>query len=158
MLHCAIEAGLGSKTHVQGIGDGAPFAEQLDRVLGRQGYYWLDFYHVCDSLVASHGGAPEAPSVWLKGQKQYLKRGYLSEVLHALKGGLEPATRPDQDAPVRSCYRYLAYRAEQGDYRSTIEAELPIGSGEIESAPRYIIQQHLKSPVLGGNKTMLNTC
>jgi hypothetical protein len=65
-------------------------------------------------------------------------------VLHALKGGLEPATRPDQDAPVRSCYRYLAHRADQVDYRSAIEAELPIGSGEIESAHRYIIQERLK--------------
>jgi hypothetical protein len=61
MLHCAIEAGLGSKTHVHCIGDGAPWiADQVDRVFGTQGYYLLDFYHLCDYLAAaSHGCAPE---------------------------------------------------------------------------------------------------
>jgi len=33
---------------------------------------------------------------------------------------------------------------DQFDYRSAIEAGLPIGSGEVESAHRYVIQERLK--------------
>ena len=47
-------------------------------------------------------------------------------------------------APVRSCHRYLSNRTEQLDYKGAIEKNLPIGSGEIESAHRYVIQERLK--------------
>lgn len=47
---------------------------------------------------------------------------------------------------MRCCYRYIKNRPGQFDYRAAIEADLPIGSGEIESAHRYIIQERLKLP------------
>ncbi len=49
-------------------------------------------------------------------------------------------------APVRACHRYLNNRKHQLGYPKAIERDLPIGSGEIESAHRYIIQQRLKLP------------
>ncbi len=51
---------------------------------------------------------------------------------------------PDKDAPVRKCYRYIKNSPTQFDYDKAIEAGLPIGSGEIESAHHYIIQKRLK--------------
>ncbi len=58
--------------------------------------------------------------------------------------------RPDRetsgDAPVRACHRYLRNRPEQFDYPKALQAGLPIGSGEIESAHRHVIQQRLKIP------------
>lgn len=50
----------------------------------------------------------------------------------------------DEKAPVRRCYRYLVNRPGQFDYKSAIESDLPIGSGEVESAHRYVIQERLK--------------
>ena len=47
-------------------------------------------------------------------------------------------------APVRGCVRYLTNRPGQFDYQRALAADLPIGSGEIESAHRYVIQQRLK--------------
>jgi hypothetical protein len=47
---------------------------------------------------------------------------------------------------VRQCHRYLSARREQLNYRDALANELPIGSGEIESAHRYIAQQRLKRP------------
>jgi hypothetical protein len=44
------------------------------------------------------------------------------------------------------CYNYLIKRLNQLDYKSAIEADLPIGSGEIESAHRSVIQKRLKIP------------
>lgn len=62
----------------------------------------------------------------------------------ALRPYLEAGTVPDKAAPVRSAYRYIHNRLEQLDYKGAIAADLPIGSGEIESAHRYVIQQRLK--------------
>ena len=54
--------------------------------------------------------------------------------------------RADSEAPVRVCYRYLLNRPEQLNYQDAIKRDLPIGSGEIESAHRYVVQQRLKRP------------
>ena len=59
---------------------------------------------------------------------------------------LEPDTVEPQNAPVRACYRYIKNRPHQLDYKAALDQGLPIGSGEIESAHRYIIQQRLKLP------------
>ncbi len=43
---CEIRSGMGQKTGVHCVGDGAPrIAEQTDRVFGRQGSFLADFYH-----------------------------------------------------------------------------------------------------------------
>ena len=41
---------------------------------------------------------------------------------------------------------YISNRTDQLDYQGAIEKGLPIGSGEIESAHRYVIQKRLKLP------------
>jgi hypothetical protein len=77
-------------------------------------------------------------------QKRRLKRNHVAAVLKALHPYLEPRSVPDKTAPVRAAYRYIHNRLQQLDYKGAIAAELPIGSGEIESAHRYVIQQRLK--------------
>ena len=42
------------------------------------------------------------------------------------------------------CYRYIANREDSLDYKEALEKDLPIGSGEIESSHRYVIQKRLK--------------
>jgi hypothetical protein len=60
---------------------------------------------------------------------------------------LAPFVRADQeDDPVTAGDRYLRNRLDHLDYQGAIQQGLPIGSGEIESAHRYIIQQRLKRP------------
>ena len=77
-------------------------------------------------------------------QKQRLKRNHVAAVLRSLHPFLELGSVPDKTAPVRAAYRYITNRLQQLDYKGAIAAELPIGSGEIESAHRYVIQQRLK--------------
>lgn len=48
--------------------------------------------------------------------------------------------------PVRQCWRYLGQRQDQLDYKGAISQGLPIGSGEIESAHRYVVQKRLQLP------------
>ena len=76
--------------------------------------------------------------------KDYLKRGELDKVLKELNSHGEGFEVNDEDAPVRRCYRYLSNRRDQLGYAEAIEKELPIGSGEVESAHRYLVQQRLK--------------
>jgi hypothetical protein len=42
----------------------------------------------------------------------------------------------DDKAPVRACHSSISNRTNQLDYKTAIAQELPIGSGEIESAHR----------------------
>ena len=65
-------------------------------------------------------------------------------VLQTLRPFQENDTVPDKQAPVRAAYRYLYNRPQHLDYKGAIASELPIGSGEIESAHRYVIQSRLK--------------
>lgn len=73
-----------------------------------------------------------------------MKTDHLSAVIGALRPFVEPDAVPAEDAPVRQCYRYIINRPGQFRYAQTIVANLPIGSGEVESAHRYVIQKRLK--------------
>ena len=147
---CAKRAGFGKGHRVHGVGDGAPWiASQMRQRFGSQGSYLLDFYHVCEYLDAAAKAIepqPQSSQEWLKAQKHRLQTQQIDAVLAALQPHLEPAQADEQQAPVRQCHRYLSQRLEQLDYHSAIAQGLPIGSGEIESAHRYIVQQRLKLP------------
>lgn len=147
-------AGLGAKTRVHGVGDGAPWiAEQFDRHFGGQGRYVVDFYHVTEYLAAAAPTcAPRSARVWVTRQQERLKANQLDRVLRNLTPHLEPAAavgrrrREDGESitPVRDCERYLRARREQLDYAGALAAGLPIGSGLIESGHRHVVQARLK--------------
>jgi hypothetical protein len=60
------------------------------------------------------------------------------------KTDIEPKIVEEGKAPVRACYRYISNRPNQLDYQGAQSQDLPIGSGEVESAHRYVIQKRLK--------------
>lgn len=146
LLNCAVYAGFGTQTHVHCVGDGAPWiAEQTQAKFGVQSSYLVDFFHVCEYLsAASKTCAPDNPPVWTETQKHLLKNNEYTTVIENLAKHLEIEDIQSEKAPVRACYRYLSNRTDQLDYKGAIEKGLPIGSGEIESAHRYVIQQRLK--------------
>jgi hypothetical protein len=145
---CAVAAGFGKNTQFHGVGDGAGWiAEQFTTAFGSQASYLVDFYHVCDYLAAAAAAcASLAPQPWLEHQKQHLKNTDTTAVLRQLPPYVEAETVDNEHAPVRACVRYLHNRLPFLDYKGALEKELPIGSGEIESAHRYIIQDRLKVP------------
>jgi len=145
---CAVAAGFGTTTQVHGVGDGAVWiAEQFAATFGPQASYLVDFYHVCDYLAeASKTCAPNAPHAWLETQKRLLKNNDRMGVLNQLRDYVEAEEVATDPAPVRACVRYLSNRPHHLDYKGALEKGLPIGSGEIESAHRYVIQQRLKLP------------
>lgn len=145
-LDCVARAGAGAATQIHSLGDGAAWiADQAARCFGARGSYLLDFYHVSEYLsAAAEQIAPVDAACWRQQQQARLKENRLSEVLAELEPYLEPAWKGEEEAPVRACYRYLANHRAHLDYKGALEKGLPIGSGEIESGHRHVIQARLK--------------
>ena len=143
LLHCVKEVGINGKTKIHCVGDGAKWiANQVDEQFGSNGKYLIDFYHLCEYLSqAAAICAPGKEKIWMEIQKERLKINQSQDVLTELSKHIKTI---DEKTPVHNCYRYMKNRLEQLDYKTAIEEGLPIGSGEIESAHRYIIQKRLK--------------
>ena len=148
LLGCVKRVGYDQKTQVHCVGDGATWiAYQVEEHFGSRGTYLIDFYHLCEYLAAAAMVcAPSGEKSWLGLQKTLMKQSRADLVLNNLRSHLEHSSIPDKEAPVRVCYRYINNRLHQLDYKYAIEQNLPIGSGEIESAHRYVVQRRLKIP------------
>jgi hypothetical protein len=145
----ALAAGLDQKTHVHGVGDGAPWiVDKFRDNFAAQGSYLLDFYHVSEYLAAAatrvvrQGKERE----WTRRQQGRLLNNQSSKVLRSLQPHLEPPHT--QEAPVSAAHRYLTQRQDSLDYVAARARTLPIGSGEVESGHRHVIQKRLK--IAGG--------
>jgi Uncharacterised protein family (UPF0236) len=137
-------AGLGERTQVHGVGDGAEWIlDQFQEQFGSQGDYLVDFYHVSEYLAAAAAViSPKNPERWRHRQQGRLLENKVTAVLRSLAAHLEPEATPQ--APVRAAHRYLKQRRDPLDYAGARAAGLCIGSGEIESGHRHVIQQRLK--------------
>ena len=141
-------AGFAANTRVHAVGDGATWlSDQVESQFGSQATYLIDFYHACEYMAAAAKiCSPTQTENWMEQHKTLLKTNQAKAVLQALAPHREAADKPDDDAPVRACYRYLTNRLDQLDYQGALANKLPIGSGEIESAHRYIVQERIKRP------------
>jgi hypothetical protein len=111
---------------------------------GTPGSYGVDCFPRCEYLgEAAKVCVPDHPQAWLEVQKDRLKANQVAAVLDSLA----PFVQADNDAdPVTAGDRYRRNHLDQLDYHGAIQQGLPIGSGEIESVQRYLIQQRLKRP------------
>ncbi len=145
LLECARQAGAGQASRIHCVGDGAAWiVRQVEERFGEQGHYLIDFYHVSEYLAKAAEAITSRPQEWRRSQQERLKRNQGGKVVAELTPHLEEEEDEDGQAPVRACWRYLNNRLENLDYKEAIEAGLPIGSGEIESGNRSVIQARLK--------------
>jgi hypothetical protein len=145
-LDCVLRAGAGTETFVHCVGDGATWIfHQMELQFGTQARYLVDFSHLSEYLsAAADSCAADSKQVWLRNQQQCLKENHSDQVVDELAGFLEREKPLSGEMPVTACYRYLVNRPGQFDYQGALAAGLPIGSGEIESGHRYVIQARLK--------------
>lgn len=143
---CVVESGGGMETELHCLGDGAKWIEiQMKKRLGEKARYLVDFYHLSDYLAeAGEALKGKEGEKWLREQQARLKRNEAESVLEELRGRQEGAEVEEINAPIRRCYRYLWERREQVDYQGAIEKGFPIGSGEIESGNKSVLQARLK--------------
>jgi len=145
----ALAAGLDKKTHVHGVGDGAPWiVDKFRDNFAQQGSYLLDFYHVSEYLAtaATRVVRKGKERAWTRRQQGRLLNNQSSKVLRSLQPHLEPPNT--EEAPVSAAHRYLTQRRDCLDYVAARSRKLPIGSGEVESGHRHVIQKRLK--IAGG--------
>lgn len=137
-------AGATARTQVHGVGDGAPWiVDQFQVNFGPQGSYLIDFYHVSEYLAkAADTVAPGQQKAWRRRQQGRLLHNQISPILRSLKPHLERAGLAE--TPVRAADQYLRQRLHHLNYAQAVQDKLPIGSGEIESGHRHVIQQRLK--------------
>ncbi len=144
LIHCAVNAGVGTNSNIHCVGDGAKWiANQVNRVFDNQGSYLIDFFHLCEYLAMASAKANQTKLKYEE-YKDMIKNGNIADVVEELRPYIEPEGVADQEAPVRKCIRYIENRPGQFDYKKAIKDNLPIGSGQIESAHRYVIQSRLK--------------
>lgn len=138
-------SGDGEKTKIHCVGDGAPWiAEQVDKLFGTKATFLLDFFHASEYLAqAATCCNPDAPHTWRHEQQALLKNSQAHDVLKNIQDHLQICTLKES-CPALKCFNYLSRRLNQLDYKRAIESDLPIGSGEIESAHRSVIQKRLK--------------
>ena len=152
----AAHAGFGPGSPLHAVGEGAPWiANQVDLHGGTPGTYWVDFFPRCEALgEAAKGGAAAEPQAWVALQKDRLKANQATAVLDALAPFGQTDTADD---PVTACDRYRRNRPDHLDYQGALPRGLPLGSGDIESAHRYRIQERLKRPGAGWSPAHLET-
>ena len=144
--HTAKEAGRALESRIHAVCDGAEWiAIQTREVFGADATLLTDFYHVSEYLAAAAPVCrPEAPGQWRHTQQKRLKRGAGAQVIAELAVHREAAEVADENAPVRAAHRYLSNRPDTLDYPAAIAAELPIGSGLIESGHKHVLQARIK--------------
>jgi hypothetical protein len=149
LLDCVIKAGGGNQTAIHCVGDGAGWiVRQVEQQFQGQATYLIDFYHLSEYLAKAGESISGGKREWLRKQQSRLKANRVMEVLKEMEGKIESEEVGEDQAPVRACMRYMRNRLGCLDYQGAIEAGLPIGSGEVESGHRSVIQARLK--VSGG--------
>lgn len=140
------EADRGPETRIHALGDGAPWiAEQVEKVFGDDATYLIDFYHLSQYLnEASQCCFPTNPISWFHEQQKLMKENELDCVLKNLKNHLDDEKIPKHQCGAQKCYQYMIKRTNQFNYKSALNRDLPIGSGEIEGAHRTVVQKRLK--------------
>lgn len=146
MVECALLAGMKEGSYVHAVGDGAPWiSEQVKLKFCNRSGYLIDFFHLCEYLSeAAIWCDVFEPKKWLEGSKEKLKTGKHKEVFGEVQKKYEALDNKEQDNGLTRCYRYMEKRLDYMDYQKALMKGLPIGSGEIESSHRHVIQKRLK--------------
>jgi hypothetical protein len=109
----------------------------------------LDFYHAAQNLwkggKAWLDGRTQRARDWFRTTRRLLRRGQANEVLADIEAALTLEGLPDSAyQTLTNLYNYLDKHRDHIDYAKFKELGLPIGSGIVESACKWLIQQRFK--------------
>lgn len=136
--------GYDENTNVHCLGDGAPWiADQVERVFGDNADFLIDFYHLSQYLSEASQCCSSSPKEWFHSAQNLMKQNKADIVIKQFEQHINE-TETTHDCGAKKCYQYMIKRMNYFNYKDAIDQDLPIGSGEIESANRTIIQKRLK--------------
>jgi len=150
MVFGAISQGMRTAKQVIWISDGGPWLWSIYKEhFARYATGILDFYHAAQNIwkaaAACLDGTTEEAKAWF-GQARHMLRhedseGVLRDIHEAMK--IKDLSESGRDA-LAKLYDYLNKHREHMDYARLKELGLPIGSGMVESACKWLIQQRFK--------------
>lgn len=146
----ALRQGIRSTETVVWLSDGGRgFWGLYEEFLRGYGQGILDFYHAAQNLwkgaSAWLDGRTKQARQWFGCARHWLRYGHLDDVLGDLSEALELETLPEQAREtLEKVHAYLARHHDHLDYARYKELGLPLGSGMVESACKWLIQQRFK--------------
>jgi hypothetical protein len=146
----ALRQGLRHCPTVVWLADGGRgFWRLFDERLAEYATGILDFYHAAQNLWKGAkswlDGRTQSARDWFTTARRRLRQGQANEILTDLQAALELEGLPDSARDtLTNLYNYLDKHRDHMDYAKFKELGLPIGSGMVESACKWLIQQRFK--------------
>lgn len=146
LYECARKIGFVETTYVHGLGDGAQWiVDEMENQFGTQSHFLVDFFHMSEYLAGASSWCDASNAKgWLEEKKEMMKASKGEKVLEELKIKLSNLENNSEDNGLVKCIRYMSKRLKYMDYAGAKQKGLPIGSGEIESSHRHLVQKRLK--------------
>lgn len=120
----------------------------------------LDFYHAAQNLYkAAKGyldGRTQACKIWFERTRHQLRHGEEAELINEIKETIDKQ-KPTQDvAALEAFIEYIGNHENHIQYQDLKNSGIPIGSGFIESACKWLIQQRFKGTGMRWSKEGFN--
>ncbi|MBU53896.1 MAG: hypothetical protein CL920_34820 [Deltaproteobacteria bacterium] len=156
LFEASIEAGLSSKTQVVGIADGGNgLLEELQTHFPDMTFI-LDVFHLKENMYETAdamGFVEEEKEQWVKQRFSMIFKGKVEKALALMK---EDLLKSGVNERLERLIGYIEKFKEGMSYKECKERGWPIGSGEVESAHRYIPQKRMKLPGAWWKKEHIN--
>lgn len=127
------------------ISDGAVWIENLVSELLPRCVHILDWFHVKEKLWGCarelFGESSDKIEPWVQHYADLIWDGKIREVLNQI---MESAQKSTKQTPYLSLHQYFAPRVNRMQYDQYRQKGYYIGSGAVESANRYAVQDRLK--------------
>lgn len=147
----SLRQGIDSATQVVWLSDGARGFWRLYReCFAHRAVGILDFYHAAQHLwqaaSAYHDGNPDrTPQMWFARMRYQLRHGFGKRIIKELDWLSKSKNTAEATKPILCQVRdYLLTHIDHIQYRQFKKQGLPIGSGMVESACKWLIQQRFK--------------
>lgn len=147
----SLQQGITTAPQVVWISDGAPGFWRLYReCFAHCATGILDFYHAAQHLwqaaSAYHDGNPaRTPQQWFEQLRHRLRHGFGKGIIQELDWLSKSKNTAEATKPIlRQVRDYLTTHLEHIQYHQFKRQGLPIGSGMVESACKWLIQQRFK--------------
>lgn len=159
--HTANDAGRGLNSHIHVVADGAQWIRiTAASIFGVEHTFLIDYPHCCGYLhAAAEICAPTEVMAWFGRQKKALLCNESEDILREIAPYKTPNATKETENAADKAWGYIHERRDCLDYMGATDAGLPIGSGQIESAHRHVVQERLKGPgkswLLGNAELMI---
>jgi len=146
----SVQQGVLSSRQVVWLSDGGRgFWRLFDERFARYATGILDFYHaaqhLCKGAKAHLDGRTQRARNWFTKTRRLLRRGEVDHVMADIEAALAlEGLPPSAHHSLTNLYNYLDKHRDHIDYAKFKELGLPIGSGIVESACKWLIQQRFK--------------